>query len=524
MQFNHNVQPCGVQPASGEQKEAEETMSPDTKNSPFRERLRRLRSTHGLALGLALLLVAGGAIGMVGAQGKNPPADTRTSGTAGVMSVEGLSNAFEKIAKMVEPSVVNISTEQIVQGGQNPFGDMFGENNPFRFFEQQPRDQRTTSLGSGFVVDPRGYIITNHHVVKDATKIMVKMQGGKELAGTVVGNDPMTDLAVIKVEGANLPVLKLATSDDVRVGQWVLAFGSPFGLEQTMTAGIISAKGRVIGAGNYDNFIQTDAAINPGNSGGPLVNLKGEVVGINTMILSQSGGFQGIGLAIPATMADTIQRQLIQSGKVTRGWLGVNIQDMTPELAKSFNLQEAEGVLVSQVEPQSPAEKAGVRPGDIIREYNGKGTKTREDLSIAVANTKVGVPATLKLVRDGKPMTLTINVGERPVESVQGRRPADDKSQPAKLGISVDNLDEQTARQLNLNSTNGALVVEVQPGSPADRGELKRGDVIREINRKPVNNAADLQTAVAALKPGSTVLLTIVRQGRNLFLAFEVGQ
>ena len=295
------------------------------------------------------------------------------------MPLESLSTAFENAAKVVEPSVVNISTEQIIHNsGMSPdqFGGMFGGENPFGFLFNQPRDLKQKSLGSGFIVDSRGYILTNDHVVKDATKIKVKLQDGRELPGTVVGMDPMTDLAVIKVDASNLPVLKLANSDHVKVGEWVLAFGSPFGLDETMTAGIISAKGRNLYSSNYDNFLQTDAAINPGNSGGPLVNLSGEVIGINTMILSQSGAFQGVGLAIPATTADNIYPQLIKNGKVTRGWLGVGIQEMTPELAKSFNMKTDEGVLVSEVEPNSPAAKAGLHSGDVILEYNGKETKT----------------------------------------------------------------------------------------------------------------------------------------------------
>jgi serine protease Do len=344
-----------------------------------------------------------------------------------------------------------------------------------------------------------------------------------------VGTDDNTDLAVIKVNASNLPVLKLAGSDQVKVGEWVLAFGSPFGLEQTMTAGIISAKGRYIGSGNYDNFLQTDAAINPGNSGGPLVNLNGEVVGINTMILSQSGGFQGVGLAIPAAMADNVYRQLIQSGKVTRGWLGVGIQEITPELAKSFNLSKPEGVLVSQIEPDSPAAKAGLRPEDVILEYNGKETKTRRDLSMAVADTKVGVPAKLKISRGGRTMNLDVAIGERPVEQVQARadEPEDKNTQQSsqqrgKIGVEVKNVSADVARQLNLKSTSGVLVTNVQPGSPADEGGLEPGDVIREINHKPVNNATDLQAETRNLKAGSTVLLNIVRQGQTFFVAFDL--
>jgi serine protease Do len=290
-----------------------------------------------------------------------------------------------------------------------------------------------------------------------------------------------------------------------------------------MTAGIISAKGREVG-GNYDNYLQTDAAINPGNSGGPLVNLAGEVVGINTMILSQSGGFQGVGLAIPATTADRVYTQLINSGKVTRGWLGVNIQELTPELAKSFNVPNASGVLVSQVQPNSPAAKAGIRPGDVILEYNGKTTKTPTELSMAVADTKVGSNANIRLIREGKPVNLDVPVGERPGEQrAANQEPEEQNEQHAKLGLTVENIDRNTARQLNLPVSGGALVTDVQSGSPADDGGVEPGDVIKGINHKPVNNVDDLQTVARDLKSGSTVLLNVVRKGESLFLAFELS-
>jgi serine protease Do len=482
---------------------------------------KRLGFRHGFGIGMGLfLLILGGALGFVGAnEGSNSSTDVQNS-PAVTMPVDSLSTAFEKVAKSVEPAVVNISTEQVVHN--SGMEDPFGGNSPFAPFFGQPRDEKQQSLGSGFIVDPRGYILTNNHVVKDATKIKVKLQDGRELTGTVVGTDPKTDLAVIKVQANNLPVLKLANSDQVKVGEWVLAFGSPFGLEQTMTAGIISAKGRVIGAGNYDNFLQTDAAINPGNSGGPLVNLAGEVVGINTMILSQSGGFQGVGLAIPSSMADDIYRQLVQYGKVTRGWLGVTIQEVTPELAKSFNLKNTEGVLVAQVEPNSPAARAGVHSGDVIVDYNGKPTKSPRDLSLAVADTKVGVPAKLTIIRDSRTMTLDTSIGEMPGERAEATSPTDKSDEHAKLGLTVENIDQNEAHQLNLTSSTGALVTDVQSGSPADDGGVRPGDVIREINHKPINNVSDLQSAVKNLKSGSTVLLSVIRQGQSLFLAFDL--
>ncbi len=501
-------------------------MSENNMMSPG-SRIKRMGFKHGFALGLGLVaLLLAGALGFMGARevSGTTSSDIRNAPLA-TDPVNSLSVAFERVAKVVEPAVVNISTEQIIHTSgmaEDPFGGMFGGNSPFGELFNQPRDLKQKSLGSGFIVDSQGFIVTNNHVVKDATKIKVKLQDGRELDGKVVGTDPQTDLAVIKVSASGLPTLRLANSDEVKVGEWVLAFGSPFGLEQTMTAGIISAKGRVIGAGNYDNFLQTDAAINPGNSGGPLVDLSGDVVGVNTMILSDSGGFQGVGLAIPASMTDNVYHQLIKSGKVTRGWLGVSIQEMTPELAKSFDLKTPEGVLVAEVEPNSPAAKAGIRSGDVILEYNGKETKSPRDLSIAVADTKVGVPAKLKVLRDGKTIYMDAAVGERPTEAAEAFQ-STDKAEHAKLGVTVQNVDSDSAKELKLSSTSGALVTGVQPGSPADEGGVHRGDVIREINHKPVKNVADLQSEIRDLKKGNTVLLNVVRDGQSLYLAFDLS-
>jgi serine protease Do len=481
---------------------------------------------HGLGFGMAIaILLLGGSLGFMATEKGTSASPVPAVAIAASPQADSLSTAFEQVSKIVEPGVVNISTEQIIHTGgtmEDPFQGMFGGNSPFGRFFNQPRDMKQRSLGSGFIVDSQGYIVTNNHVIDGASKIKVKLQDGRELTGTVVGTDPQTDLAVVKVNASTLPTLKLGNSDQVKVGEWVLAFGSPFGLEQTMTAGIISAKGRDIGAGNYDSFLQTDAAINPGNSGGPLVNLRGEVVGINTMILSQSGGFQGVGLAIPATMADNVYHQLISSGKVTRGWLGVSIQEINPALAKSFNVKTEEGVLVAQVEPNSPAAKSGIRSGDIILEYNGQEIKTPKDLSIAVANTKVGVPAKLKVLRDGKAIDINVPVGSKPAERAEASSTGE-KSEHARLGITVENVDTNTARQLNLPYAGGVVVTDVQPGSPADEGDVRPGDVIREVNHKPVNNASEMQNMIGNLKKGSPVLLNVIRDGQTLYLAFDLS-
>ncbi len=482
----------------------------------------------GVGLGVLLLILAG-ALGFRAIEHNETTSNSAVATATATPSVSPaeLSNAFETVARQVEPAVVNINTEQIIHNTgaqmQDPFSDFFGGDSPFgRFFDQMPRDLKQHSLGSGFIVDSRGYILTNNHVVENATKIKVKLADGRMMDASVVGTDPQTDIAVLKLAATDLPILKLADSEKVQVGDWVLAFGSPFGLTQTMTAGIISAKGRVIGAGPYDNFLQTDAAINPGNSGGPLVNLSGEVVGINTMIASQSGGFQGVGFAIPGSMANEIYTQIVQNGKVARGWLGVHIQGMTPQLAKSFNLDPDKGVLVADVDADSPAAHAGLRSGDVILKYNDKEVHTAQDLSIAVAGTKAGSSADVQVLRDGRTLNLQVRVGERPEEQAESVR-TQNPEERGKLGIRVENVSPEAARELNLSSSRGALVTEVMPGSPADEAGVRSGDVIKEINHAQVNSASDLVSATRNLKDGSTILLKLERQGQNLFLAFDLS-
>jgi serine protease Do len=386
-----------------------------------------------------------------------------------------------------------------------------------------PRNFTRKSLGSGFIVDPNGYIVTNNHVVERASKISVKLNDGRTIDATVVGTDPQTDLAVLRINAANLPTVRFAAGT-VEVGDWVLAFGSPFGLEKTMTAGIISAEGGVIGAGPYDNFLQTDAAINPGNSGGPLVNLRGEVVGVNTMIASQSGGFQGVGFAIPAAMAEDVYRQLSKTGKVTRGWLGVHIQGLTPELAKSFDLSSDKGVLVADVDPEGPAAKAGLKSGDVIVRYNGQAVQTPQELTLAVASSRVGVPSKVEVLRNGQSLALQVSIGERPsqemAEKQPGTPPAEDHG---KLGLGVQNVTPEAARQMRLSSDKGVLVTEVRPGSPAEDGGVRPGDVIVAINHRQVSAVTDLQGIVRNLKSGSNVLLKVEREGQALFLAFDLA-
>jgi serine protease Do len=429
---------------------------------------------------------------------------------------------FTDLARAVRPGVVNIQVVKKVKNvgfGFHSFGGPFGEKNPFGdffgpFFEgNAPRSFEQQGVGSGFVINRDGYILTNNHVVEDADQIKVKLANGKEYDGKVVGRDPKTDLALIKINGASdLHSLQMGNSDDLKVGSWVVAVGSPFGLEQTVTAGIISAKGRVIGSGPYDDFIQTDASINPGNSGGPLINMKGEVVGINTAIIASG---QGIGFAIPINMAKEVVPQLEEKGHVTRGWLGVSIQGVTPELAKSFGLKEKKGALVAQVVPGSPAEKAGIEQGDILIEFDGKNVTDSKDLPRMVASTPVGKAVTVKLSRDGKVLDRQVKVGEMKEKAEVTQTPSTKKS----LGISVQNITPEMAKDLGLKKETGVVVTGVEPGSPAADAGIRTGDVIREVNRRPVTDVQDFVQKIEKAKDQDNVLLFLQRGQNNLFAA-----
>ena len=447
--------------------------------------------------------------------------DTPVSTGSAISETPMVPANFSDLAEKVRPGVVNIQVVKKVKnigfrnfpgnpfGGQNPFGDFFGpfsQGNPPGGFEQK-------GVGSGFIMSREGYILTNNHVVEEADQIKVKLSNGKEYEGKVVGRDPKTDLALVKIEGSSdLQPLKLGNSEDLKVGSWVVAVGSPFGLEQTVTAGIVSAKGRVIGSGPYDNFIQTDASINPGNSGGPLVNLKGEVVGINTAIIAEG---QGIGFAIPINMAQEIASQLQNQGHVTRGWLGVNIQEVTPELAKSFGLKDNKGALVSQVVPNSPAEKAGIEQGDVILQFDGKEVSDSKELPRIVASTPVGKSVTVKIARDGKVTDRQVKLGEMEEKAEVAKTPSTHK----RLGIAVQNLTPEIAKGLGLKKETGVVVSQVEPGSPASDAGIQTGDVIREVNRKPVKDVEDFVQKIEKVKDQDNVLLFVQRGQNNLFAA-----
>jgi len=435
---------------------------------------------------------------------------------------------FIKVAEKEKPSVVNISTTQIIKrnipkglGPQHPFS----ENDPFweffeKFFGDMPQeDIKKRSLGSGFIIDKEGLILTNNHVIHGASEIKVKLHDEREFDAKVIGTDPKTDLALIKINTKdNLPVTVLGDSDKLKVGEWVMAIGNPFGLTETVTVGVVSAKGRVIGAGPYDDFIQTDASINPGNSGGPLLNIKGEVVGINAAIYA---GGQGIGFAIPINIAKEVIHDLKTKGKVVRGWLGVMIQKITPELAKSFDLKESEGALVSDVVPKGPADEANIKRGDVIIEFDGKKIESMEMLPRLVAATKPKSKVTVVVLRNGKKKKISLVVGELKEQMAKTEEPSEDIEKT--LGMSVQQITPDIRRYFNLQDETGVVISNVLRNGLAAEAGLAVGDIIKEINRKPVRNLDDYRKMMKDVKKNDTILLLIKRGETTLFVPVKTG-
>jgi len=443
-----------------------------------------------------------------------------------------LSNAFSQIAAQLDPAVVNISTESVVEAPTRSRGGRGrGERQPsdpfgfFDFFGSPDVPEKATGVGSGVIVDKAGYILTNQHVVDKATKITVRLQDKAEFAGKVIGSDTETDLAVVKVDvGHDLPTAKMGNSDPVRVGDWVLAIGSPFNQDHTVTAGIVSAKGREnIGAGpanGFQSFIQTDAAINPGNSGGPLVNMAGEVIGINTAILSETRSFAGLGFALPSNTAIRIYNQLVQNGKVTRGGIGISYQD-NPQLMKALGLKSDDGVVIQDVQPGKPAAKAGLRPGDIIQEIDGKKTPTGSALLDIVANEPIGKTVQIKINRDGKTMTIPVVIDDRakvlPDETAGGVRPRGSEGQGVEvsLGLHVAPITQDQARRLGLPSPEGVIVTSVDRGSPAEDANIDQNFVILRViagnQRTDIHNMDDFRNAEKLFKSGSSVAFMVLR-------------
>ena len=428
--------------------------------------------------------------------------------------------SFSDLSERVKPAVVNISTSKTYKGrgglgtpfGGSPFGDDFFD----RFFGDMPRREfKQRSLGSGFIVSTDGYIFTNNHVVEQADKILVKISDGKEYEAKVIGTDANTDIALIKIKPDNgLPVAEIGDSEKVRVGEWVIAIGNPFGLDATVTAGIVSAKGRVIGAGPYDNFIQTDASINPGNSGGPLFNMEGKVIGINTAIVAQG---QGIGFAIPINMAKSIMADLKTKGKVTRGWMGISVQDISDDIAKNLNHKNKSGALVSDVFKGDPADKAGIKVGDIITEINGKSIKDTHELLLTIATLQVGQKMNVKAIRDGREMTFQVTVAERK-DNVAVAAEKSGKGQ--QFGIAAQDITAEMARQLGI-ARDGVIVTEVQGGSPADEVGIQPQDIIVQVNRIKISSMKDFNREIIKAAGKKSVTLLIKRGRSSFFVALQ---
>ena len=439
---------------------------------------------------------------------------------------------FADLAEKLSPTVVNIYTTQVVKAPRSPhhqfndqeipepFRRFFGLPSPFDQ-EQPQREQTRTSLGSGVIISKDGYIVTNNHVVENADTINVRLTNFEEYDAKVIGRDPKSDLALLKITPKNgLPVTAFGDSDKLRVGDWVMAIGNPFGFEQTVTAGIVSGKGRALGSGPYENFIQTDASINPGNSGGPLFNLKGEMIGINSAIYSRSGGNIGIGFAIPANMAKNVINQIKEHGSVVRGWLGVMIQPVTPELAAQFKMDRPIGALVGEVTPDSPSDKAGIKPGDVIVAFNGTEISQVSMLPNLVAETPVGNKAEVTISRKGVLKKLPVVIAKLKEEQVATNEPAADNLNK-RLGLEVQDLTPEISAALGITDKQGVLITKVEPYSPSADAGLRKGDLILEVNQKPVRDTKGFLNEINAIKVKSTVFL-IKRDGRNRFVGLKL--
>ena len=446
------------------------------------------------------------------------------------LNINAQANEFKSLSPLVKqlsPSVVNISTTSVTKGNLRSFQSPFGEreDDPFddffeKFFGDSPQKEfKRQGLGSGFIFSEDGYIITNNHVVERATDIKVILQNGNSYVAEIIGTDPKTDIALLKIEPTEkLPAVRFGNSDDLEIGDWVLAIGNPFGLGHTVTSGIISAKGRSLGFGSYDDFLQTDAAINPGNSGGPLFNFDGEVVGVNTAIIARG---QGIGFAIPINMTKNIVSQLKNGGKVVRGWIGVYVQQVTPEIAESFNLKEDSGALVADITADGPADKAGLKRGDIIVEVNGTQIDEMPELPKLVASYAPGTKTKMKVIRDGKEKVLSIKLGELPENGAKVSTRKHDNEVEKKLGLIVQDITPQAKSRLGLESSDGVVITNVSAGSVAADAGLIRGDVILEINKKQIANLDDYRKQVDSSKEGQTLLFLVKRGSNTIYAALK---
>jgi serine protease Do len=497
---------------------------------------QRVRQSIGGAIAVAVLsaFFMWGHYSLSPSQASSPAASMPTP-VALTMSTAP-SNGFTEVAKAVTPAVVNITTVSAEKGSdirgipeewrermEEFFGGPGAPFGPRGFRGPQGGEPREQHQGSGVIVSPDGYILTNNHVIDGARTVTITLPDKREFTGKIIGADPKTDLAVVKIDGQNLPTVSWGDATKLQVGEYVLAVGNPFGLNSTVTLGIVSALGRGhMGITQYEDFIQTDAAINPGNSGGALVNTKGELVGINTAIFSQTGGYQGVGFAVPTSMGKSIYENLVKHGKVVRGYLGVSIQDLNQDLAKSFGITNAKGALVSDVRDESPAGQAGLRQGDIITTYQGSPIDDAVALQREVTKTPVGTSVTLKVVRDGHEMDLTVKIGEQP-DTTKVAKKETGESAYAFAGVAVQDLDQDTAKKLRVKGkAQGVVVTGVEPDSSAEKAGVMRGDVIREINRQPIQSVKDFETVSTGLRTGENVLILIERRGNALFLSAKV--
>jgi serine protease Do len=482
-----------------------------------------MKSAKSFAFALSLaflgLIFCSGLSSSLGNQSRAWAEEPKISKEA-VDTLSKTSRAMAEIAGAVKPAVVNISSTRTIRakGAPSPFfsdpffrrffGDEFGNSN-------RPSERKQASLGSGVIVDRDGYVLTNNHVIKDADEIRVRLSDKREFKGKVVGADPKTDLAVVKIDADHLPTIMWGDSDGLRVGEMVIAIGNPFGLSQTVTSGIVSATGRAnVGIADYEDFIQTDAPINPGNSGGALVNVRGELVGINTAIFSTSGGYQGIGFAIPTSMARVVMDSLVKKGKVIRGWLGVSVQPVTPDLAQQFGLREEKGVLVGDVTENSPAEKSGIQRGDVIVEYEGKEVNDPSSLRNLVAGTPPDKEIVMKLLRDGEPRTLKVAITELPAEKQQQSADFDNLLK----GVHVQDITPEARRNLAIpKRIAGVVITAIEEDSGAGQF-LQKQDVILEVNRKKILNAKEYELAVSKIKSSQNILVLVYRKGATIYV------
>lgn len=490
-------------------------------------------------LSKSALSLAGVAVAAAGAFTLyDAPVASGQADNSGIAALQNLSDTYVQIAEKTSNGVVFIEISKTMASPASFEGGFDGPVNPFfrHFFgpggpggngwQQVPQaDQEPTPVGtgSGFIISPDGYIVTNNHVAADADGLKVTLQDGRQFDAKVIGSDPQTEVALLKIDATGLPTVALGDSDRVRVGEWVLAVGSPFGLDHTVTSGIVSAQGRSeVGIVDYANFIQTDAAINPGNSGGPLINLHGEVIGMNTAILSSSGGSNGIGFAIPINMVKSVVEDLKDDGKIERGFLGVNIQNITPEMSKWFDIEGGQGALIAEVVEGSPAEQGGLQKDDVVVSFDGQVVKDAAALRSRVATTPPNKEMKLEIVRKGQHLEKNVKLGQLDSENVASNG-GTTQSGAGHLGLQLQNLDENIASQLGFTGTAGVVIAGVEPGSQAARQGIERGMIVTEVNRIPVKNVEEFKAALEKGKKDGSVLLNIHKDGHSRYVAMKLS-